>query len=184
MQAGFATRRLRMRRLARADEAFYCRIYTDAGLMRHVAQPSTEQVARKDFHTAYREGSGTAQWWYWVMQARDGGDDVGLLGLVASEDAAGHAGEIGAMLLADAQGAGLAAEAIAALVDIAFAQTALQCLHTRHARANTAADGLMRKLGFIRRPAGDQVCWQLSRDAWQAAAACNAGRFANAGAGR
>ena len=181
---GFATGRLRMRRLAQADEAFYCRIYTDAGLMRHVAQASTEQTARKDFQNACREDFQSAQWWYWVMQTRDQEHDVGLLGLVASEGVGGYAGEIGAMLLPAAQGGGLAAEAIAALVDIAFAQTTLQRLHTRHARANVAAEGLMRKLAFTRQLADDKVCWQLSRDTWRESGACRPSGFANPHADR
>lgn len=162
MQRDFSTARLCMRVLDDRDEALFCRIYTDAALMRHVAAPLSEAAARRGFRKA-RAGAaaGTSPWWLWVMRVDASGREIGLLGLQPGEDA-----EIGAMLLAEAHGSGYATEAIAMLVDLAFAVPGIACVRTRHARANGAAGGLMRKLGFAQQAGAEASRWQLTRTAW------------------
>jgi RimJ/RimL family protein N-acetyltransferase len=97
----------------------------------------------------------------WVIVEAATGRDIGLLGLLG----AGTEAEVGALVLADAQGRGIAAEAIAALARHAFAELGLRRLHTKHSPANAAAAGLMRKAGFVRLPAVDgEVQWELERE--------------------
>lgn len=165
MPRDFASERLWVRKLGGRDEALFCRIYTDPALMRHVAAPMSDAVARSSFDKACAGVvTGTWPWWLWVMQETSTGSDIGLLGLRPRKG--GQIGEIGAMLLAQAQGKGLAAEAITALVDIAFDLPGVQRLQARHASANGAATGLMRKLGFASAGVGDDLHWQLTRVRW------------------
>jgi RimJ/RimL family protein N-acetyltransferase len=88
------------------------------------------------------------------------GADVGLLGLLGD----GAEAEVGALVVADRQGHGYAAEAITALARHAFADLGVRRLHTRHAPANAAAAGLMRKCGFAPLPADadGQVRWEFT----------------------
>jgi len=159
------TRRLHMRPLGAADEALYCRIYTDAGLMRHIGTPLSADTAQRSFCAARRESTHRSKWWVMVETASR--TDIGLLGLVIQDEDA----QIGAMVLEPWQSGGYAAEAIAALVEHAFQDLGLNSLHTRHSADNGAAAGLMRKLGFVQVAtlSNDMSCrWQLLPAHWTA----------------
>lgn len=157
-----ATPRLGLRPLGAGDAAFYRALYTDAALLREVAPALDDAGAARSFAAALRDASAIApRRRRWVIV--EGPTDVGLLGLLGEGDAA----EVGAIVVADRQGRGIAAEAIAALARHAFADLGFERLHTRHAPANAAAAGLMRKLRFAPLAPGDdgQVRWELRPDA-------------------
>jgi RimJ/RimL family protein N-acetyltransferase len=153
-----ATSRLQLRPLGTGDAAFYRALYTDADLLRDIAPALDDAAAARSFAAALRDAAAIAPGRRrWVIV--EGGRDVGLLGLLGSDGEA----EVGALVVAERQGSGIAAEAIAALARHAFADLGLSRLHTRHAPTNAAAAGLMRKLGFAALAPGDdgQVRWQL-----------------------
>ena len=162
-----ATPRLRLRSLGPDDEAFYCRLYTDPVLMRYVGTALSQETAERSFRSDCRTETEARRRWVWVMSERISGADLGLLGLTGT----GEAAEIGALIVADRQNEGFAAEAIAALVDHAFGALELPMLATRHASANGSAGGLMRKLGFLpaaAEPGAALDCvWRLPRDRWR-----------------
>jgi RimJ/RimL family protein N-acetyltransferase len=153
--SGLETPRLRLRPLGPTDAGFYRTLYTDAALLRDIAPALDDAGAARSFAAALRDAAAPAPTRRrWVIVEADTGDEVGLLGLIGAE--------VGALVIAGRQGRGYAAEAIAALAHHAFADLGIPRLHTRHAPANAAAAGLMRKLGFAAlAPEGGQVRWQL-----------------------
>jgi RimJ/RimL family protein N-acetyltransferase len=155
--SGFATTRLHLRPLGPGDEAFYRTLYTDADLLRDIAPALDDAAIARSFAAALRDAAAAEpRRRRWVIV--EGGRDIGLLGLLGG----GGEAEIGALVLADRQGRGIAAEAIAALARHAFTDLGVRRLHTRHAPTNAAAAGLMRKLGFAALAPGDdgQVRWE------------------------
>ena len=172
MPGDLHTPRLHLRPLSHADERLYCSLYTDAGVMRHVAEPLTPEAARRAFQAVLRQlAAAPPQSRYWILAPRTGGNDLGLMAWVSDRDDAGSA-EVGVLLAGSAECRGYATESIAALADAVFAETAQQRLWTRHARDNAAAIGLMRKLGFelLEEARADPapVRWHLERQAWTA----------------
>ena len=166
------TRSLRLLPLVDADEAFYCRLYTDAAVMSRVGPPLTQEAAQGAFARVLRQVAATPpRSHYWMLYAGATDAPLGLMALVPDRDDPASA-EVGVLLLPDAQGQGRATEAIAALADSVFAMPGLQRLWTRHASGHSAAVGLMRRLGFVAGPdasdAGAQSRWQLLRGDWSA----------------
>ncbi len=166
-------RNLRLRPLADADEAFYCRLYTDAAVMALVGPPLTKEAAQAAFTRVLRQVAATpVRSHYWILHAPASDTPMGLMALVPDRDDQASA-EVGVLLLAQAQGQGHATEAISALADSVFAVPGLQRLWTRHASGHAAAVGLMRRLGFVAGPgpsdAVAQSRWQLLRTDWSAA---------------
>lgn len=165
------TPNLHLRPLIDADQPFYCRLYTDATVMRHVGPPLPPESAQRAFARVLRQIAAVpARSHYWILCAPATGEALGLMALVPDLDDAGSA-EVGVLLLPDAQGCGYATEAIAALADRVFADSGLQKLWTRHASGHAAAIGLMHRLGFVAN-AGEaavptQPHWQLLRPDWR-----------------
>jgi len=163
------TPRLHLRPLGAEDEAFYCGLYTNPGLMRHIGMPLSIEAARNGFLKACQLNDETElRYRAWIIEERRRRTDIGLLGLIRNNDTA----EIGAMLLGGSQGKGFAAEAIRVLVDYAFMEHDLTSLYTRHSLDNGLAIGLMGKLGFVC-VASDMLGdlgyrWQLPRQHWEA----------------
>lgn len=162
------TERLELRPMDERDQDLYCRIYTDAGLMRYVSERLTQDAAlaahgkvcvlNRDPDFRYR---------CWVIRHRENERDIGLLALVGSKKSA----EIGAMILADWHSHGIAAEVIGRLVDFAFGEYGIGDVYTRHHRENGLAQGLMRKLNFVRVPSEPQdegrIRWSQKLSQWQ-----------------
>lgn len=162
------TPRLHVRPLVSNDEAFYCGLYTDASVMRHIGPPLSPDAARTAFTKACRLNlDGEFRYRLWIMSRKEDRIDIGLLALIRDGDQA----EIGAMLISGAQSRGFAAESIAVLIDYAFSRHDLTLLFTRHSRAHDLATGLMSKLAFvcvIPEDEADPGCrWELSRQQWQ-----------------
>ena len=161
------TTRLLLRPLTDDDDEFYCSLYTDPQVMQHVAPALSAETASINFEKALRGASQSPPLRHrWVLVERDSDDSVGLVGLDYEDLRA----EVGALLLLPHQGRGYAAEAIAALTEVAFLKFGLTLLHTRHARINGGAAGLMRKLGFAPAIPTDEKeteCrWQLTAQQW------------------
>jgi RimJ/RimL family protein N-acetyltransferase len=162
---GFDTHRLHLRPIGAADEALYCQLYTDPGLMRHIAEPMTEEAAKRSFQAALKQQSPTRQRWI-IREHRQAGG-VGLVGLFVDKLEPDVA-EIGVMLLAAGQGKGYGTESMAGIVDRAFSMMPMRLLWIRQSVSNTSVDGMMTKLGFQRmastRIGEHERYWELSRD--------------------
>lgn len=171
MRGDLHTARLRLRPLSPADEALYCSLYGDPQVMRHVAAPLAREAVERAFTAVRRHVAADPPLaWYWILAARSGDGDLGLLACVPDREDRAVA-EVGVLLLPAAACRGFAAEAIAAVAGAFFA-TGGRRLWTRHARGNGPAAGLMHKLGFA--PAdgaadGATLRWELAREAWPSA---------------
>lgn len=184
----FATPRLRIRPLEASDEALFLRLYTDPALMRHIGAPLSPEAARRGFRAACRQaGDASASAQRWIIADHASGTAIGLLGL-HRHDGEDATAELGVMLLGDWQGRGLAAEALAALVDVAFDALRLSSVWTRHAAGNDAVVRMMLALGFQRGESAVDISagecrWHVLRDDWDARRRAADG-FAMAAAGR
>lgn len=173
----FETPHLRLRPLDVDDQALYCELYTDPGLMRHIGAPMTVEEARRSFQAACRlatRAGAAAQ--RWALSVTGLPEAIGLLGLIRDQDSAEEA-EIGLMLRADQQRRGVAVAAIGAVADRLFNpgkadRHGLRLLRTRHSPDNVAALRLMLRMGFLRQPllgpGQTEVHWSMSRDRWMA----------------
>jgi RimJ/RimL family protein N-acetyltransferase len=164
------TVRLHLRPLGAEDETFYCRLYTDPLVMRHIAMPLSADAAHRSFRGACRQAARQPpQRRTWVMTEAGTAVDIGLLALV--DDPQAMSSEIGALLLYDWQNRGYAAEAIETLVAYAFRDLELAAVHTRHTGDNGPAAGLMRKLGFVAvapdPQEGLECRWRLTPAEWR-----------------
>jgi len=161
----FDTLRLHLRPLHEGDEALYCALYTDQGLMRNIAPPLSEEAAKRSFRAACRQQ--VPQPRRWIIHEKEGNHEIGLLGLVPDDDTA----EIGVMLLAGWDGRGFATESMAGMVDRVFSMRSFPRLCARQAIAdNPPVNRLMLKLGFQPLPpdkAWSQRNWELRYDDWR-----------------
>lgn len=166
----FETPRLRLRSLDATDEALYCRLYTDPGVMRHIGAPLSSEAALRNFHKACELATqpSPAQK-LWVIAEVGAAQGLGLLARVRHGEATDVA-ELGIMLVAEGQGRGYAQEALGTLVDRLFANPAVRMLWTAQARDNAAMIRLMQRLGFVRAPArgAAELRWEIDRTGWQA----------------
>ena len=146
----FDTPRLRLRLLQPVDEALYCALYTDPGVMEHVGSPLSADAARRGFSDARRRNAaadGTQR--RWAVLDRGSGEALGLLALLRDpldpDDA-----ELGVMLLPAAHGRGFAREISGAVVAHAFGPGGwgLRRLWARHAPGHAAAAGVLQASGF------------------------------------
>lgn len=162
--------RLLLRAFATVDEALYLRLYGDPRVMRHIGPPLAPDAARRAFATVLRRMRAAAAPTHWIVALADGGGDIGLVALQPRRDDP-HAADAGVMLLPGGEGRGLGAEAIATLVDWAFARALVDVIHTGQAAANVAVTLMMQRQGF--EPVacdGDAPTrpWRIAREAWQA----------------
>lgn len=165
----FDTARLHLRPMNDGDESIYCELYTNAEIMRNIANPMTTEAARRSFRLACLQQAPEPR--RWIIHGKPGHAPIGLLGLTPDEDTA----EIGVMLLSGCEGQGFATEAMQGMVDRIFHARALTRLIARQAIADNAPVlRLMTKLGFRRLPPDkpwSQLNWELRHDEWRAACA-------------
>lgn len=168
----FETPRLHLRPLGEGDEALYCHLYTDPGMMRHIGAPLSAAAALRSFHKARALSAQAAPaMQLWTITEHGSSAGLGLLAQVHHGDATDVA-ELGIMLVADAQGRGLAAEAMEALTERLFAQPEIRRLWTAQLPTNTAVVRLMQRLGFERDLTSGKGTaewrWVMDRARWQA----------------
>lgn len=166
---GLETERLHLRPMDERDEALYCRIYTDAELMKHVGEPLTSAAALAGFAKVCRfNREDEFRYRCWAIVERETGDIAGLAALMGNRERA----EFGMMVLPDWQSRGLAQEVVPRLVDLAFEEYGVAETFTRHLVANRAGAAVMRKLGFKPAPESADIQWQgwlRSRAEWLSA---------------
>lgn len=159
--------RLQLNPLDEADEALYCRLYTDSRVMARIARPQTRAEAARGFRASLGMNAEMPnRRSVWTMTLKSSGSAVGLIGLDRDEP---DGAEVGVVLPPEHQGRGFATEAIGALADHAFSALGLLRMHTRHAPDHGLAAGLMQSLGFepIQADAGEHGWrWQLTPSRW------------------
>ena len=162
----FETARLRLRPIGERDEALYSRLYTDPLVMHFIAPALSQEVARRSFGVALRQQARHPQ--RWILAERCSGSDVGMVALVGEDDGP----EIGVMVLVEFHGLGYGHEAMAALVDRAFAAARLTSITARQSVVdNPTVARMMLALGFApvpptpERPAGGD--WVMQRADWR-----------------
>ena len=147
----FETPRLRVRAFTAADVAAF------------VAYRADPDVARYQNWSDYTEAQGRAlvesmqglepgtpgEWCQLALEAKDGGSLVGDLALHVDGDDPRQA-EVGFTLAPAAQGRGYAAEALAGLLDHAFASYGLHRVHAVTDALNAPAAALLERVGFRR----------------------------------
>lgn len=164
------TPRLRLRLLHEEDEddaALYMHLYTDAAVMQYIATPLTPATAASHFarvcrhNRAARPGHRT-----WRIDARATGADLGIAALRRAHDTA----EVGVVLRAEAWGRGIGREAMAAVVDHAFACIGVDLLFGERPDDAQArlVDRMFAPLGLDRVPARTAgiARWELARERW------------------
>lgn len=169
----FETARLLMRPLQLEDEAFYCACYTDPVLMQHIGEPLSREAALRSFVATLKIAIQIPIIRYtWVMQEKKSGACVGLLALIADKtEPKSVNAELGNIMLTEFQNQGFTVEALGQLVDFVFSTTPLTGVFADHRIQNSAANRVMKKLGFLRdTEASEQIPkarWVLSRAYWQ-----------------
>ena len=92
---------------------------------------------------------------FWAMADRASGDFIGWCGIKPGHPPIEGETEIGWTVSPDRWGGGLAREAAAAVLDWAWANTAIDAVTAITTPGNLRSRGLMERLGMIRDPAGD-----------------------------
>lgn len=167
----FATARVVGRLIDPEDRALYRALYTAPAVMAHIGPARTPAEADALFAQALAHRQDPAERArYWRIAERSSEVAVGIVALVRS-DRTPTEGELGVMLLPEAQGRGLGRSAIAGVIEGVVAgrwRRPFEALVYRHARANTAAGRIPAALGFA--CLGDStsavVGWRLSRSDW------------------
>lgn len=158
----FDTARLHLRTLEQEDQRLYVSLYTDPELMRHVGEPLSAEAAARACGNALRQmRRAPPAAWYWVVRAER--SDAGLLAMAFDHDEA--SAELGMLLGPALHGRGYATEAVAGLVERAFAWPHRRCLRVRHLIGHPAVPAVLRRLGFApEEPRAGLACWRLDRD--------------------
>lgn len=150
--AGFETPRLRVRPLVDADEALYCGLYTDAGLMRYVGTPLPAAVAQRSFRAALAAAARPQPpHLYLSLRPHDGGEAVGVCAL-RDIDTTGARAELGLMLRRETFAHGYACEALSGLIAWSFRRLPLAQLYSLTDPANLRARRLAERAGMKYQP--------------------------------
>ena len=167
----FESARLCLRPLRPEDEALYCALYTDPGVMAHIGAPLTHAAASRQFAEACRRnGDPAGVQRRWAVIERTSGTRLGLLAVLGDGADPGNV-ELGVMLLPAAHGRGFARELNDAVIAEAFRSGGwgLRRVWARHAAGHGAAAGALGASGFV--PAtdpGDAVIVAITADRWRA----------------
>ncbi|NOT89464.1 MAG: GNAT family N-acetyltransferase [Lysobacter sp.] len=176
---GFETDRVRGRLVAEGDVDLYVGLYADVSVMRHIAQALSADAAADMFAKALRHNANpAARARYWHLSHQRTGQTLGLAALVR-DAAVPSRGELGLMLLPQAQHTGAGMQALEGVVDGALSQRwrlGIDEVTGRHAAGNIGAGRLIEHLGFdpfdIDTPGS--VGWRMTADAWRARLASRA----------
>lgn len=167
----FETQRLLLRPLAAEDEALYCALYTDPGVMAHIGAPLSREAALRGFVEARRRNADPAGVELrWTVVDRVSGGALGLFAVLLDRTDRENA-EFGAMLLPAAHGRGLARELCDAVTRQAFdrAGWGMHRVWARHAVDHEAAAAALVATGFEPGPPlGADTVYAMTRERWEA----------------
>ncbi len=175
----FETERVCGRLVAEGDIDLYLGLYTDASVMRHIADVLSVDAAAAMFAKALRHNANpAARARYWHLSHQRTAQPLGIAALVR-DAAISSRGELGLMLLPHAQHSGAGIQALGCVVDGALSQRwrlGIDEVTGRHAEDNVGAGRLVEYLGFepFETGAPGSIGWRLTRDAWRARLALRA----------
>ncbi len=148
------TVRLRLREWDEADETRFYEVMNTPAVMRFLGGQQTPEEWSAGFHRirTYQRDFGFT---FWIVERASDDAILGFCGLKRANAPGGDAIagdiEIGWRLREDAWGQGYAKEAAIAVLDLAFARFAAPHVVAITAAANASSQGLMVRLGMIRR---------------------------------
>jgi RimJ/RimL family protein N-acetyltransferase len=168
----FTTARLRAERPTGADEDFLVATWTDPRVTAWLGGPRDAESVRGTLARWDRlwdeQGYGP-----WMLFDRESGDAVGwvLLHPIVFGGTVGGI-EVGWTIVADRWREGLATEAAARVVDIAFSACGLDDLVSGTMTDNAASRGVMEKVGFrfdreLEHAGLPHVVYRLDRETWE-----------------
>ena len=169
----FETDRVRGRLVAEGDVDLYVELYADASVMRHIAEALSADAAADMFAKALRHNANpVARARYWHLSHQRTGQTLGLAALVR-DAVVPTRGELGLMLLPQAQHTGAGIQSLEGVVEGALSQRwrlGMDEVTGRHAAGNIGAARLIEHLGFepfdIATPGS--IGWRMTADAWRA----------------
>lgn len=169
----FETDRVRGRLVAEGDVDLYVGLYADASVMRHIAETMSADAAADMFAKALRHNANpAARARYWHLSHQRTGQALGLAALVRDATVPSR-GELGLMLLPQAQHTGAGMQALGGVIDGALSQRwrlGMDEVTGRHVAGNIGAARLIEHLGFepfdIATPGS--IGWRMTADAWRA----------------
>ena len=129
-------------------------LYADAAVMAHIAAPMSEEAAGAYFERLLRHTRRppvTARAHFWALSHARTGEALGIVSLVRDAEGS-RSGEIGVMLLPQAQASGLAIHALEALIEALVQDRwgfGLSRLWGRHAPDNRGAARVACHLGLL-----------------------------------
>lgn len=169
----FETERVRGRLVAEGDVDLYVGLYTDASVMRHIADVLSADEAAATFAKAVRHNANpAARARYWHLSHQRTAQPLGVAALVRDASVTSR-GELGLMLLPHAQHTGAGMQVLACVIDGALSQRwrlGVNEILSRHAMGNIGVGRLLASLGFKPFEIGTpgSLGWRLTEKAWRA----------------
>jgi len=146
----FTTERLLIRPLAEQDKILYLSLYTDAKVMRNIGEPLTAEAAEKAFVSTLKAMSKSQpKILTWAIVDKTTNEAIGLQALNLADKSNPQSAEIGIMLSQKFNGKLLPEEAMGALMEYAFTQLHIDCIHAFYSKKNLATKRFVNKLGFF-----------------------------------
>jgi RimJ/RimL family protein N-acetyltransferase len=169
----FETARVRGRLVGEGDVDLYRGLYADPSVMRHIAEALNVDETAAMFAKALRHNANpAARARYWHLSHHRTGQTLGLAALVR-DAAVSTRGELGLMLLPQAQHTGAGLQALECVVEGVLSQRwalGMDEVVGRHAADNIGAGRLVEHLGFEPFDVGTpgSVAWRMTAQAWRA----------------
>ncbi len=153
------TERLILRDWEPADEKLFYDIMNTPAVMEHLGGLQTREEWRDGFQrlSDYQRDDGHT---FWIVEDKRSGELLGFCGLKrANAPGASFHGdmEVGWRLRTSAWGKGVAKEAAIASLDLAFGRFQAPTVVAPTSRGNHASQGLMKRLGMVRRTDLDYI---------------------------
>lgn len=141
------TNQLLIRPLTLSDQLFYCQLYSDKKVMRHIKFPLTDNKAQQLFFTSLNEMQNKRpKMMTWVILNKKNHSLIGIQGLTINYD--DQSAEMGIMLAKQYIGNSFATKAVTALRAYAVKDLSLSHFFALYAKNNIAAARVLHCLGF------------------------------------
>jgi len=152
----FTTERLIIRPIEEQDREFYCSLYMDEKIMRHIGPAFTREQANKAFDLTFKPSVKAKDFIKtWAIIDKSTSQSIGIQALSWKEPTTNNlfeqssAPEIGIMLDRSSNGKLYPEEAMGALVEFCFKQTSSPQIKAQYFSSNFATKRFVKKLGFI-----------------------------------
>jgi len=157
-----STERLRLRELVHEDAAFILELVNDPAWLRHIGDRNVHSLDdARGYVDRVRAGYEAHGFGLWVVEPRDGGEPLGLSGLIR-RDHLEHP-DLGFAFLERARGHGFAREAAVVVLELAHTRHGLSHVVAITTPGNEASQRVLEHVGlrFARRGAFDGASEEL-----------------------